>query len=73
MAKAIWRVCADEWTDSEVEKLARRENRSLSNMVVTLCKRQLEAMRAEKLQAEARSTEHAALVSAIRGQAEPVQ
>jgi hypothetical protein len=42
-------------------------------MVVTLCKRQLEAMRAEKLQAEARSTEHASLVAAIRGPSEPAQ
>jgi hypothetical protein len=66
MAKSsIWRICVDEWTDSEVEKLARRENRSLSNMVVTLCKRQLEAMRGQR--------EHADLVATIRGSSEPAQ
>jgi DNA helicase IV len=32
--------------DHEVEQLARRENRTLANMVETLCKRQLEIMRA---------------------------
>jgi hypothetical protein len=68
MAKSsIWRICVDEWTDSEVEKLARRENRSLSNMVVTLCKRQLEAMRAQR----GFDREHADLVATIRGSSEP--
>jgi hypothetical protein len=65
----IWKVVADAWTDSEVERLARRENRTLSNMVVTLCKRQLEAMRAQR----GFDREHADLVATIRGSSEPAQ
>jgi len=44
----IWQVRPDPWTEQQVESLARRENRSLSNMICTLCMRALETQRTQR-------------------------
>jgi hypothetical protein len=57
-----WRIIPSTFVEHHVERMARVENRSLSNMCETL----LRAAIHQKL----RSTEHTDLVAAIRGQAE---
>jgi hypothetical protein len=46
MARTFWKITIHPSVEAEVERLARIENRSLSNTVETLCRRQLAAMRA---------------------------
>jgi hypothetical protein len=59
-----WRIKPSEFTAHHVERLAREENRSLSNMMEMLLRQSISA----RLQAQARSNEQANLVSVIRGQ-----
>jgi hypothetical protein len=61
-----WRIIPSTFVEHHVERLAREENRSLSNMCETL----LRTVIHQKLQSEARGTEHTNLIAAIRGQTE---
>jgi hypothetical protein len=61
--KRSWRLIPSPYVERHVERMAREENRSLSNMCETL----LRAAIHQKLQAQAYSAERDALVSAIRG------
>jgi hypothetical protein len=62
-----WRIIPSTFTEHHVERMAREENRSLSNMCETLLRQSISL----RLQAQARSTEHDALVRTIRGEQNP--
>lgn len=67
----VWRVAADASVHERVQELARRETRSIANMIKVLITEALFARQLAEGKAARRDREHADLVSAIRGQAEP--
>jgi CopG-like RHH_1 or ribbon-helix-helix domain, RHH_5 len=66
--KRYWRINPTPFVEQNVERMAREESRSLSNMMDVLLKQAIHARVAREFQEQQRSTEHDALVRTIRGE-----
>jgi hypothetical protein len=67
----VWRIAPDRDIHTRVQELARKEMRPVANMLKVLVSEALFARQLTEGKAAKHNREHADLVSAIRGQAEP--
>jgi hypothetical protein len=66
--KRYWRINPTPFVEQHVERMAKEESRSLSNMMDVLLKQAIHARVAREYKDQQRSDDTARLISAIRGE-----